>query len=84
MPLKEVYVTKKFEQNIKSVKDKSILKKLKTQIEKIRDEPETGKPLRHMLKGERTIYVKPYRLIYSVDDDTLILLRFMHRKKVYK
>jgi mRNA-degrading endonuclease RelE of RelBE toxin-antitoxin system len=45
--------------------------------------PDFGKPLRYGLKGEWSIYVKPYRLIYKVEDERLILLRFEHRKEVY-
>jgi len=40
--------------------------------------------LRYDLKGERTVYVKPYRLIYAYQETVLYLLRFEHRKEVYK
>jgi mRNA-degrading endonuclease RelE of RelBE toxin-antitoxin system len=40
--------------------------------------------MRYGLRGEWSIYLKPYRLIYKVDGDKLILLRFEHRKEVYK
>ncbi|MGR3310886.1 MAG: type II toxin-antitoxin system RelE family toxin [Candidatus Brocadiales bacterium] len=43
-----------------------------------------GKPLGNILKGERTIYIKPYRLIYKVDGEIIYLLRFQHRKEAYK
>ena len=62
----------------KSVKDKAI-----KQIEKIIASPDVGKPLRHNLKGERTVYVKPFRIIYSYFGDSLYFLRFEHRKEVY-
>jgi len=39
--------------------------------------------LRYGLKGEWTARVKPYRIIYAVQIDTLVLLRFEHRKEVY-
>ncbi|MGI0085584.1 MAG: type II toxin-antitoxin system RelE family toxin, partial [Nitrososphaerales archaeon] len=45
--------------------------------------PDSGKALRYGLKGELTIRVKPYRLIYAVQENNLILLRFEHRKEVY-
>ncbi len=76
--------TKKFDKELKTVKTKSIKGKIKKQILKIIENPETGKPLKYNLKGERTIYVKPYRIIYAVKDKTLFLLRFEHRKEVYK
>ena len=84
MVIKEVIWTQKFEDELKKVKDTAIKERTKKQIEKIIKNPEVGKPLRFKLKGERTVYIKPYRLIYSVIGDKLYLLRFEHRKKVYR
>ena len=81
--IKFVIFTEKFEKEFKKIKDKGLKEKLKKQIVKIIENPDLGKPLRYDLKGEWTIYVKPYRLIYKVEGDKLILLRFEHRKKVY-
>lgn len=78
-----VIPTEKFEREFKKIKDTGLKEKLKKQIKKITENPNFGKPLRYDLKGEWTIYVKPYRLIYKVEDDKLILLRFEHRDKVY-
>jgi len=55
--IKEIVYTQKFERDVK---------KLEKQIRKIVEDPEFGKPLRCGLKGEWTIRVKPYRLIYAV------------------
>lgn len=82
--IKEVIWTQKFEREVKKIKDATIKERIKRQIEKIIKNPEVGKPLRFELKGERTVYIKPYRLIYSVIKDKLYLLRFEHRKKVYR
>lgn len=62
--------------------DNDLLIKLNKQILKIIENPEIGKPLKYK-RGERTIYVKPFRLIYAVQGDELILLKFEHRKSVY-
>ncbi len=59
------------------------MEKLEKQIKKITENPDFGKSLRYNLKGEWTVYVKPYRLIYKVEGDKLILLRFEHREEVY-
>lgn len=58
--------------------------KLEKIIIKILEEPEVGKPLKYG-RGERTIRIKPFRLIYSFrkDTQTLYLLKFEHRKSVY-
>jgi mRNA-degrading endonuclease RelE of RelBE toxin-antitoxin system len=82
--IKEIIWTQKFEDEFKKVKDASVKERVKKQIEKIIINPEVGKPLRFGLKGERTVYIKPFRLIYSFIHDKLYLLRFEHRKKVYR
>ena len=68
----------------KKVKDKLTKEKIKKQIIKIIKNPDIGKPLRFRLKGERTVYVKPYRMIYTLIKDKLYLLRFEHRERVYE
>ena len=83
MVIKEVILTQKFEEDTKHIKDNLLKERIKKHIKKIIERPDIGKPLRYSLKGERTIYIKPYRLIYSIANDTLILLRFEHRKEVY-
>ena len=35
-------------------------------------------------RGERSLYIKPFRLVYVVRGDELILLKFDHRKDVYR
>lgn len=57
--------------------------KLEKQIRKIVENPQVGKPLRHT-RSERSLYIKPFRLIYAMKKDELILLKFEHRKSVYK
>lgn len=63
--------------------DNFVLKKLTTQINKILENEEVGRPLRYK-RGERSLYIKPFRLVYAVRGNDLILLKFDHRKKVYK
>ena len=82
--IKFIVPTEKFEKDVKKIKDKGLKEKLEKQIHKITNNPSFGKPLRYDLKGEWTIYIKPYRLIYKVEGDKLLLLRFEHRGKVYK
>lgn len=81
--IKSVIYTAKFEGEVRKVKDSSVRERLEKQIRKVVEDPDSGKPLRYGLKGEWTIRVKPYRLIYAVQEDKLILLRFEHRKEVY-
>ena len=69
---------------VKKIRNATIKERLAKQIKKIAEDPEVGKPLRFGLKGESQSRVKPYRLIYTLQDDELILLRFEHRKEVYE
>ena len=78
----EVVYTEKFEKEFRKA-DNSIKEKAVKQINKIIQNPDTGKPLRYDLKGERTVYVKPYRIIYSFFNNTINFLRFEHRGGVY-
>lgn len=82
--IKAIVYTDKFERDVRKIKDSLVKEKLEKQIRRIAENPESGKPLRYGLKGEWTIHVRPYRLIYAVQGDRLVLLRFEHRKNVYE
>ena len=84
MVIKKVIKADRFGRDIKVVKDSVLKEKIKKQIKKILENPEIGKPLKYDLLGERSVYIKPFRLIYAVNGGTLFLLRFRHRKEVYK
>ena len=56
--------------------------KIEKQIKKIIKNPNVGKPLKYK-RGERTLYIKHFRLIYAVRGNEIILLKFEHRKRVY-
>jgi addiction module RelE/StbE family toxin len=81
--IKEIIWTQRFEQEFKKIKDRATQDKIEKQIMKILENPNKGKPLKYNLKGERTVYIKPFRLIYTVKKDKLIILRFEHRNGVY-
>jgi len=80
----QIIRTKKFEKKVQSVKNNSTKERIKKQIIKIIKNPSLGKPLRFGLKGERTVYVKSYRIVYSFKNKTIYFLRFEHRDEVYK
>jgi mRNA-degrading endonuclease RelE of RelBE toxin-antitoxin system len=84
MKINYVITTEEYEKNTKHIKDKETKDRIKKQIKRIIENPEIGKPLRHDLKGERSVHIKPFRLVYICENDKLILLRFEHRKEVYK
>ena len=80
----EIIWTEKFEKEVKKIKNSVIKERVKNIIRKIIERPNVGKPLRYALKGERTLYAKPFRFIYSIQRNRIYLLRFEHRKRVYK
>ncbi|MCL6089424.1 MAG: type II toxin-antitoxin system RelE/ParE family toxin [Candidatus Thermoplasmatota archaeon] len=79
----EIVYTSKFEHEVKKIKDKRVKDRLEKSIRKIVENPEIGKPLSYVLKGERTVRIPPFRLIYTISENKLILLRFEHRGNVY-
>jgi len=83
-PILEVIETDLFAEEVAKVRDGSTLKRLRKQVERIIDSPNIGKPLRYDMKDSRSVYIKPYRLIYSVHGGSLTLMRFEHRKNVYE
>ncbi len=74
--------SKEFVKNTKHL-DRFNREKLEKQIRKIIENPSVGKPLKYR-RAERVLYVKPFRLVYAVRGDEIILLKFDHRKQVYK
>lgn len=82
--IRNVIWTDKFERELRKVRDKELKARARKRIKEVVENPEIGKPLRFELKGERSVRIPPYRLIYAVKGDTLYLLRFEHRKEVYR
>lgn len=82
--IRNVVWTKKFERELKKLKDETVKNRVRKQIRAILENPEIGKPLRFELRGERSIRIPPHRLIYAIEGATLYLLRFEHRKTVYR
>lgn len=78
----EVLASDKFKKDVGKT-DNTLRLRLEKQIIKIKEKPLCGKPLRGALKGTRSLRVKPYRLLYAIGKDKIILLRFEHRRKVY-
>jgi addiction module RelE/StbE family toxin len=82
MPTKIEY-TKEFRDDIKKIRDKKVKNRIKKIIQKIVDDLGLGKPLKYELKGLRSVKLPPFRIIYEYKDNTVILLKFEHREKVY-
>lgn len=70
-----------FEKTIGKIRDHLLIKKVKTQIKKIVEDPEIGKPMRYDRKGTREVYIKPFRLSYAYlkGEDKIIFLDLYHK-----
>jgi mRNA-degrading endonuclease RelE of RelBE toxin-antitoxin system len=79
-----VTYTHEFKKTIKKIKDNALKSRVIKQLRRIVENPEIGKPLSYALRGERTTYVKPFRIIYSYTKGEIIFHRIKHRKNVYK
>lgn len=75
--------TPKFRKSIKHIKNKDIKGRIKRLIEKLVNEPSDKHYLKHK-KREQKVYVGKYRLLYSYEGDTLHLIDFDRRERVYK
>lgn len=72
----------KFKKTFSKIKDDLLKTKIINQIEKIKINPEVGKPMRNVRKGTRELYIKPFRLsyVYHVEDEVVEILEFYHKK----
>ena len=77
-----------FVKDLKAIKDKGLLKRIREAIEAI----ERANSLADLtsvkkLKGSKKYFrqrIGDYRLGLALEDDTLVLVRFLNRKDIYK
>jgi mRNA-degrading endonuclease RelE of RelBE toxin-antitoxin system len=81
--VKHIIFTTSFERSVRKIKDASVKERIKKQIAEIIERPEIGKPLRFEKKGERSVWLPPFRIIYALQGDTIYFLDFDKRDKVY-
>ena len=79
----EIYFDKKFTVIFSKIKDELLKTKIKKQIKKVSENPNTGKPMRYDRKGTRELYIKPFRIsyIYLNSKDKIIFLDLYHKKQ---
>lgn len=80
----EIIFSDEFQKEFKKIKDKTTRLKLIKHIKKLEQLPESGKPLQYNLKGHRSIRIPPFRIIYRLETNRIIINCFDHRKDVYK
>ncbi|MFH1638074.1 MAG: type II toxin-antitoxin system RelE/ParE family toxin [Candidatus Woesearchaeota archaeon] len=79
----EIIFSDDFRKEFKKIKDKATRLKVIKQLRKLSEIPETGKPLKYGLKNHRSVRVAPFRIIYRIEQDKIIINCFDHRKDVY-
>ena len=79
----EILFSNEFKKDFKKIKDKTTRIKIIKQLKKLAEMPEAGKPLMYNLKKHRSIRVPPFRIIYRLEQDKIIINCFDHRGNVY-
>ena len=79
----KVIYTERFKRDLQKIKDNNVRERVIKFVQKLIDNPNIGKPLKYDLVGLRSVRVSPFRIVYEMKDDTLVLHKFQHRKIVY-
>ena len=79
----EIIFSDEFKKDFKKIKNKDLRIKIIKQIRKIEENPEVGKPLRNVMKNHRVLRVHPFRIIYRIEQDKIIINCFDHRDDAY-
>jgi addiction module RelE/StbE family toxin len=79
----QLIFSEEFRKDFKKIKDQSTRLRIIKILKKLETLPESGKPLQYSLKGYRSIRIPPFRIIYRLEQDKIIINCFEHRKTVY-
>jgi len=79
----KIIFSESFKKDYQKIKDKKVRIKILKQIKKIGDRSDVGKPLGGNLKGHRSLRIKPFRIIYRIEENDIVINCFDHRKRVY-
>lgn len=79
----EIIFSDEFKKDFKKIRDKTTRIRIIKQLKKLAEMPEAGKPLMYNLKNHRSIRVAPFRIIYRLESDKIIINCFDHRGSVY-
>ncbi|MEA3342702.1 MAG: type II toxin-antitoxin system RelE/ParE family toxin [archaeon] len=77
-------LTKPFLNDVKSIKkDKILLERLHKKMDGILENPEHYPPKKYNLKNKRSAHIGSFVILFEIDDDKLIFLKFRHHDYVY-
>lgn len=80
----DIIFSDEFRDEFRKIKDKTTRIRIIKQIKKLELIPEADKPLQHNLKNHRSLKIPPFRLIYRIEQDKILINCFDHRKDVYE
>lgn len=80
-----VFITRRFQRTFESL-DAPVQKRVHRALERIQENPQSGRALTGPLAGEYSYRVGAYRIIYryQAGDDLVWLLTVRHRSDVYR
>lgn len=79
----EIIFSEEFKRDFQKIKDKTTRLRIIKQLKKLSDMPDAGKPLKYEWKNHRSVRVPPFRVIYRLDGEKIIINCFDHRKVIY-
>lgn len=79
----EISFSNKFKNVFSKIKDNLLKGKITKQIQKIKENPEIGKPMKYQRKGTRELYIPPFRLACAClsNKEEIVILNLYHKKK---
>lgn len=80
----DIIFSEEFKKEYQKIRDERTRLRIIKIVKKIAKDPTIGKPLKHELKNHRSARITPFRLIYRIERNTLIVNWFEHRKTVYE
>ena len=63
--------------------DKAVQIQILKKIGHLEENPELGEPLSNILKGNRRLHIGKWRVVYSIEGNTVLIAKIEHRKGVY-
>ena len=69
----------KFRETFSKIKDIHLKERIIKQIQKIKENPEAGKPMMYGRKGTREMYIAPFRLSYKSEENAIYILDLYHK-----
>lgn len=77
----EVIFDESFKRLFYKLKDNLLKEKIIKQVQKLKNNPEAGKPMRNIRKGTRELYISPFRLSYKyyIDKNLVEILDLYHK-----